>query len=236
MGMNKHEMLAQYYGLIMHLAKSHYYKASPQLKQVMGLDDLFMEGVIGAIIAIDTYKHDKGPLTAWVKLKAYYRIIDSIREASPFPQKIWKQIEKLMKTEKELMQKLAREPSDTELADRMDVSLERIREIRSWIEIDHVDIGSVTIIDDEQRPDEINEIKQLLRCIDTCIRSNLTEQEGFVWVERKIYKRTLKEIGEKIKLKIGAVRKIEAIAKTKLKLCLKDGRWHEKDLPDIIID
>ena len=58
--MNKEQMFAEYYGLIMYLAKSYYKKTLPNIKRVLDVDDLFMEGVIGAIKAINTFNEDKG--------------------------------------------------------------------------------------------------------------------------------------------------------------------------------
>ncbi len=46
--------MSQYYGLIKYWANYFYGKSSEQLKQTIGLDDLFQEGVVGALKAIDS--------------------------------------------------------------------------------------------------------------------------------------------------------------------------------------
>lgn len=54
--------MSQYYGLIKYWANYFYGKSSEQLKQTIGLDDLFQEGVVGALKAIDSFEPEKGSL------------------------------------------------------------------------------------------------------------------------------------------------------------------------------
>jgi len=231
--MTRDQTLSQFYPLIMYLAKGHYFRASPGLKRLVDLDDLIEEGVIGAILAIDSHDPNKGKLTAWVKLKANGQIVDSIRRVYPIPQKRWEEIETLMEGEENLLHELGREPSEEELAAYLRIPVKSITEIRSWT-IDHVDLESTPIVDEQEKPYEVLKVKKLVECIYRCISLNLSKVQGFVWVERNIYACTGRELAQKLKLKVGAIYKIEAAAKTKLKTYLRNNGWQDDDLPAIL--
>jgi RNA polymerase sigma factor (sigma-70 family) len=231
--MEKNEILARYYTLIKNMAESFQIKASPGLKRVMEVDDLFVEGVIGAISAIDSFNPEKGALTPWIRFKAYYRMVDVIRNVYSIPQKEWKKIEELMKSEEELIKKFGRDPTDEELADYMGVTVDTIEKIRSSI-INTVDIDTYPIRDKKPLPDKLSEKRDILQYIHTCVRSSLTGEEGFVWVERNIYERTGKVVAEKIKLTIGQVYSIERRAKRKLNKYLRNEGFSKQVLLDIM--
>ena len=230
--MSKEKKLAQFYPLIMYYAKSFYHKISPELKRVIDIDDLFAEGVIGAILAIENYNKDKGSLISWVTLRAKGHVLDYIRKMDNISRKNRKKIIELIKREQELMKTLNRNPLDEELAENMNVSLNKIKEIRSWM-IRHVSIENESIIDKEKKPDESTEIKELVHSLDACIKSDLTAEEAIVLIQRIIYDRTLEEMSRIINRSITTTHNRERRAKRKLKRCLKEKGWQEEDLTDI---
>jgi len=231
--MNKEQMFAEYYGLIMYLAKSYHKKTLPSLKRVLDIDDLFMEGVIGAIKAINTFNEDKGSFTAWLNLKARGQMLDTIIKSSGIPKREWKSIRKLAQARERLLQTLDREPSDAELAEQIKVPIEKIQKIKFWIRYPE-NVDDISNSDKRNRSDEHLILKKLVKDIDHCIQTSLSAEEGFVLIQRIIDGRKLREIGKIINKSLSTVSKIEKKSRQKIMICLENKQWQKQDWIDIL--
>jgi len=233
--MTKPEILAGFYSLIWLMAKHYYYRTLPKLRRTIDVEDLFIEGVIGAIQAINTFNKQKGPLAKWVKSKAKWEILDFIIDQSGVPKREFKTAKEMIQVEERLTHILGREPTEEELAKRMNVRLEKIQKVKSWF-MDPFDADDLFIQDKGIDADRHMRYLELIKSLHECIRLELTPIERFVFLMRIVYEPsvTLKELAKIIKKSVPTVSRIEAKAKKKLQKCLTDNEWPKEDWIEII--
>lgn len=230
--------MSQYYGLIKYWANYFYGKSSEQLKQTIGLDDLFQEGVVGALKAIDSFEPEKGCLTSWVTLKIRGHMLDAIkkeiRKIYNIPAQKLDNFKKLVKIEDQLLMQWGRSPSDTELAEFTGIPLQQVQQIRTYMEGRTCNADEARIADDTKDPGESSEAGLFRECFHTCVRTALTPNEGIVIMER-LRGRTFKDIGQILGLSPAASKNIETGAIQKMKVCLQDMGWEQKDYSESIL-
>jgi RNA polymerase sigma factor for flagellar operon FliA len=122
-----------------------------KLPNVLDYDDIMSFGTIGLIEAIDRYDDSKG-----VKFETYAisrvrgAIIDAMRGLDRLPRSVRQKARRIDAAVAELSQELARRPTEAELAEHLDITIEQYRKAMvdtSWVTVS-LDIESSR--DDEQ--------------------------------------------------------------------------------------
>lgn len=122
----KEELILQYASLVKYVAG----RLSIHIGQHVDYDDMISYGIFGLIDAIDKFDYEKGvKFETYASVRIRGSIIDSIRKLDWVPRTLRQKNKQLETVFSELENALGREPTDAELAERLEMSLEETQEL-----------------------------------------------------------------------------------------------------------
>lgn len=232
----REEMILRYLPYVKYIASRLVAGKPPGVE----FEDLVSYGIIGLIDAIEKFDPSKGiKFETYATLRIKGAIIDELRKISWIPKSAVTKLSLLNQAREELEFCLHREPTDKELADKLNISEEELKTIESYVNyVSLVSLEEIFFKSDEEdmqvkdfvedtnspHPETIVENEERIKILQKAI-SMLSEKDKLILNLYYYEKLTLKEIGKILEISESRVSQLHSRAIIRLRENLKKLKY-----------
>ncbi|RMG41242.1 MAG: FliA/WhiG family RNA polymerase sigma factor [Planctomycetota bacterium] len=229
----RNRLIEQYLPLVRYNAE----RLWQRLPEGVDLNDLISAGVFGLMDAIEAYDLERG-----VKFETYCvprirgAMLDELRTLDWVPRLVRSKATRLEAVRKELEAELGRPPSDSEMAERLEMNLDEYKKFKSeasavnvvslnkkWYETDsYKDVREVDILEDAKGEDPTQGIQR--RDLMRLVTRGLNRNERLIIILYYYEELTMKEIGQTLGLSESRVSQMHSGIVARLKRQLQQRR------------
>jgi RNA polymerase sigma factor for flagellar operon FliA len=125
-------LILQHYPMVRKVA----YRMARRLPQCVDAEDLVNIGIIGLIDAVDRYEPGRAPsFSAYARIRVQGAIVDEMRKNDWVPRSVRDRAQLIARAKTDLQERLGRDPSSAEIAERIGVNKERLLELMKFSNI-----------------------------------------------------------------------------------------------------
>ncbi len=205
--------------------------------------DLISEGNVGLTIAVDRFDPSKGAklstYAAWWIRQSIKRALSNQGRTIRLPVHLGEKISKMRRVALHLSEEIGREPTDDELGEEIGIASEKVSHLKTAStspasldapigDDDLTEFGESVADEQARTPFELlrdkdlhNDVDGLLEVLDDREKEIISHRFGFDGGERK----TLEEIGRKLRVSRERIRQLENIALSKLRRALRQREY-----------
>ncbi len=229
----RNKLIEHYLPLVKYNAERVWQK----LPEGVDLNDLISAGVFGLIDAIEAFDLERG-----VKFETYCvprirgAMLDELRTMDWVPRLVRSKASKLEAVRKEVEAKLGRPPTDSELAEALDLPLDKFEKLKNeanavnmislnkkWYETDsYKDVREIDILEDAKGEDPTRSLQK--RDLMKLVTKGLSRNERLILILYYYEELTMKEIGQTLGLSESRVSQMHSSIVNRLRQQLKQRR------------
>jgi RNA polymerase sigma factor for flagellar operon FliA len=221
----------------LHLVRYNAERIHQKLPDEVELDDLMSSGIFGLMDAIEAFDLDRG-----VKFETYCAprirgaILDELRSMDWVPRLVRSRASKMDQTTRQLEVELGRAPNSTEIATRLNISMDELKKIekdsnavgvvslsRKWFETDsNKDVREIDVLEDTRGVDPMREIQR--KDLKDMMTRGLSRAERLIIILYYFEEMTMKEIGATLDLSESRVSQMHSSIIARLRAQMADRK------------
>lgn len=236
---NVEQLVNEHLRLLQRIANDRYWKVFNAGINCIQKEELENEGYFGLMTAAQKFDPEIGTAFTWYAQQNIHNAISLfLRRQDPLRPEDRKAVKNMLRVKEKLSHGLGRDPSETEVAKELGISVENVRTLQAklvfLLSIDDPEFGKAEeyLKPSFQRADDVLAKKELQRDTDVCLKTSLNREQRIVLLLKHIQGYKTEEIAQATSLSVNQVNYLLQQAKLNMKDCLESKGWDVSDISE----